>query len=178
MQLRIRKVELGGSLHLPEILTQGCIPQVDLPQKISALHHQRFESYAQFSKNVFYRPVIYWPELKILITQPIFIRLIWNFTHRYILTLSFSFYPKKFFQVVRKSAILILKFCKKFLPDNFGHFHLETGKNCPFSAFLSGKKGRFLTKSQGKLLWGTAGNPALCIVFESLNFKLGVIFSF
>ena len=54
-----QKSGIRGSSNLPEILTQGCIPQVDLPQKISALHHQRFESYAQFWKNVFYRPVIY-----------------------------------------------------------------------------------------------------------------------
>ena len=37
----------------------------------------------------------------------------------------------------------------------------DSGKNYPFSALLSGKKGRFLTKSQGKYFWGTAGNPDL-----------------
>ena len=39
------------------------------------------------------------------------------------------------------------------------YFHLESGKNYPFSALLSGKKGVYFTKSQGKLFWGTAGNP-------------------
>ena len=39
------------------------------------------------------------------------------------------------------------------------HFHLDSGKNYPFSALLSGKKGRFFTESQGKYFWGTAGNP-------------------
>ena len=39
------------------------------------------------------------------------------------------------------------------------NFHLDSGKKYPFSALLSGKKGRFLTKSQGKYLLGTAGNP-------------------
>ena len=40
------------------------------------------------------------------------------------------------------------------------YIYLESGKNYPFSALLSGKKGVFLTKSRGKLFWGTAGNPA------------------
>ena len=39
------------------------------------------------------------------------------------------------------------------------YFHLESGKNYPFLALLSGKKDAFLIKSQGKLFWGTAGNP-------------------
>ena len=47
---------------------------------------------------------------------------------------------------------------------NFGqgkkvHFHLDSRKKYPFSALLSGKKGRFLTKSQEKYFLGTAGNP-------------------
>ena len=41
------------------------------------------------------------------------------------------------------------------------HFHLDSGKKYPFSALLSGKKGRFLTKSQGRYFFGTDGNPAL-----------------
>ena len=39
------------------------------------------------------------------------------------------------------------------------YFHVEPGKNYRFSALLSGKKGCFLTKNQGKLFLGTAGNP-------------------
>ena len=51
---------------------------------------------------------------------------------------------------------------------NFGqgkkvYFHRDSGKNSPFSALLSGKKGRFLTKSQGKYFRGTAGNPVLVL---------------
>ena len=39
------------------------------------------------------------------------------------------------------------------------YFHVESGKNYRFSALSSGKKGSFLTKSQGKLFLETAGNP-------------------
>ena len=40
------------------------------------------------------------------------------------------------------------------------YFNLESRENYPFSTLLSVKKGGFLTKSQGKLFWGTAGNLA------------------
>ena len=61
-----------------------------------------------------------------------------------------------------KGAIIFLVQNEK-LAD-FGHgkkvyFHLGSWKNYPFSTLLSGKKSGFLTKSQGKLFWGTAGNP-------------------
>ena len=39
------------------------------------------------------------------------------------------------------------------------YFYVESGKNYRFSTLLSGKKGCFLTKSQGKLFLRTAGNP-------------------
>ena len=41
------------------------------------------------------------------------------------------------------------------------YFDVESGKNYSISALLSRKKGCFLTKSQGKLFLGTAGNHAI-----------------
>ena len=69
---------------------------------------------------------------------------------------------------------------------NFGqlkkvYFHRDSGKNSPFSALLSGKKGRFLTKSQGKYFWGTAGNPVLrkhIIIFKNTREQSKTFVSF
>ena len=45
-----------------------------------------------------------------------------------------------------------IKYCRFRSGVKKVHFHLD-------SALLSGKKGTFLTKTQGKYFWGTVGNP-------------------
>ena len=52
------------------------------------------------------------------------------------------------------------------------YFHLESGKYYPFSTLLSGKKGGFLTKSQGRLIWGTTGNPVWTLSKDQLKLIL------
>ena len=45
------------------------------------------------------------------------------------------------------------------------YFHPELKLNLPFfSTFVREKKGKFLTKNQGKFFWGTAGNSVFFII--------------
>ena len=64
--------------------------------------------------------------------------------------------------VFLKSVMIFLLEHEKFTVFGQGqkvYFHLGSGKNYCFLTLLSWKKGVFLTKSQGKLFLGTAGNP-------------------
>ena len=60
-----------------------------------------------------------------------------------------------------------MKYLPFFAQGKEVYFHLESGKNYPFLTLLSGKKRGFLTKSQGRLIWGTAGNPELIFLRTS-----------
>ena len=83
--------------------------------------------------------------------------------------------------VFLKSAIIFLLHHEKIAVFGQGkklYFHLESGKNYPFSALLSGKKGVYFTKSQGKLFWGTAGNPEGDVFVLELSFLNVMIYHY